>query len=113
MPAPTLADFFGANAAIDTTDPANPKLTLTFLDFAAQGFGNTAKASDAEAWAVALVKKWRAATMAATDEASNLAVDAPFKGTTTRETLPKIEYSYSVRVFEPDTTASEPDPDNV
>lgn len=113
MPAPAITDLFGANAVVDTTDAANPELRIKFADFSAQGFGNVAKTSDAEAWVVALIKKWRSQTVAATDEASNIAVDAPFLGLTTRNSVSVREYSYSARVYEPDTGASEPDPDNV
>jgi hypothetical protein len=111
--APTLADFFGANAAVDTSTPANPKLTIQFSDFATQGFSNTAKATDPEAWVTAIVKKIRAYSNTATDESSNIVVDAPFKGLTTRNSLDQREYSYSVRIYEPDTGSAEPDPDNV
>lgn len=113
MPAPTIADLFGATATVDTSNASNPKLVIAFTDFSAQGFGNVAKTSDAEAWVVALIKKWRSQTVAATDEASNIAVDAPFLGLTTRNNVSVREYSYSARVYEPDTGASEPDPDNV
>lgn len=113
MPAPTLADFFGANAAIDTSNAANPELRIKFADFATQGLSNTAKATDAEAWLVAILKRARAYSAAATDEMSNVAVDAPFLGLTTRNSVSVREYSYSARIYEPDTGASEPDPDNV
>jgi|SRR6476469_60756 len=112
--APSITDFFGAGAVVDASTPSNPKLTITFADFAAQGFTDTTKANDAEGWATALLKKWRAFTLAAgTDETANLTVDAPFVGTTTRNSLPKREYSYSARVYEPDLGASEPSPNNV
>lgn len=113
MPAPTIADLFGASATVDTTNASNPKLVIAFADFATQGFGNVAKTTDAEAWLLAIIKKARAYSAAATDELSNVAIDAPFLGLTTRNSVQAREYSYSVRVYEPDTGAAEPDPDNV
>lgn len=113
MAAPTLADFFGATAVVDTSNPANPKLTIAFSDFSSVGFGSTAKATDPESWFVAILKRARVYSAAATDELSNVAIDAPFLGLTTRNSANMREYSYTARIYEPDTGAAEPDPDNV
>lgn len=113
MAAPTLADFFGASVTVDTSTPSNPKLVIAFTDFATQGLSNTAKATDAEAWFTAIIKKTRAFSAASTDELSSVVVDAPFRGLTPRNSVDQREYSYSVRIFEPDTGAAEPDPDNL
>lgn len=113
MPASTIATLFGPNTTVDTTDPANPKLIIPFTDLADVGFTNVAKANDSEGWFTAIVKKARKFIAAQTDEVSNFDVDAPFLGLTTRNTVLMREYSYSIKIYEPDTGSAEPDPDNV
>lgn len=108
MAKPTIQQLFGENASV-----AGNALTIQFADFAAIGWSSAAGTTDAEKWATALIKQWRVfyEANAATDQA--LAVNAPFRGLTTRGTDTKREFSYGIQIYEPDTGNTSPDPDNL
>jgi hypothetical protein len=114
MPAPTMGDFFGTNATLDSTDATNPKLIIQFADFASVGWGSVAGTSDPEKWLTAIIKKIRAFSAANTDQVPNVEIATdPSIGFETRETNPKRRFDYFVSIYEPDTGATAPDPDNV
>lgn len=119
MASPIISDFFGPGATVltasgsVTASSSDPALVIKFSDFASLGWGTPSGATDPEKWITAIILKLRAYTAAATTEESNIVVQAPFLGLTTRNSVQKREYSYTLQIYEPDTGAANPDPDNV
>jgi hypothetical protein len=115
MPAPTISDFFGANATVDTTNPSNPQLIIQFGDFSGVGWSNASGASDPEKWLTSIIKKIRLFSSANTaDQIPNVEISTdPSIGFETRENAAKRRFDYYLSIYEPDTGATAPDPDNV
>jgi hypothetical protein len=119
MPSPTIPGLFGANATVMTTSASvtasssDPVLVLKFSDFASTGWNTPAGATNAEKWLAAIILKARAFYASNADEVPNVAIGAPFLGLSNRNSLIKREYNYSVAIYETDTGAAAPDPDNV
>ena len=114
MPTPTITDFFGTNATVDSADANNPKLIIQFTDFASVGWSNVSGASDPEKWLTAIIKKIRVFSGANTDQLPNVEISTdPSVGFETRENNPKRRFDYYLSIYEPDTGATAPDPDNV
>lgn len=108
MPKPTLQQIFGATSSV-----ASNSLTINFADFAALGWNDAAGTTDPEKWLAAIIKHARSFYAANTDDLPAIAIDDPFLGLTTRNSVAKREYSYSVRIYEADSGATTPDPDNL
>lgn len=106
MPKPTIQQIFGTNASVTSN-----QLTISFSDFASVGWGTAAGTIDAEKWLTAILLKARAFSEVNTDQIPNINIQEPYPGLTMRNNLLKREYSYSVQVYVPDTSAIVPDPD--
>lgn len=119
MPKPTVPQLFGSAAQVITATTSiaatssDPALVIRFSDFAVNGWNTVAGTTDAEKWFSAMVLKARATSAANTDEVPNVVIDSPFPGLTTRNSVLKREYQYAVRIYETDSGAATPDPDNV
>lgn len=122
MPAPTIANFFGANATILTANETvaaaagDPVLVVRFSDLAAAGWDalQTGDATDPEKWATAIVRMIDAFSTANTDEVPNVYTsDAPFQSLGTRNGTTKRIYGYTLNIAIPDSGSAHPDPDQV
>lgn len=106
MPKPTLQQIFGTNATVTSNE-----LTIKFSDFSSVGWDTAAGTTDAEKWFTAILIKAREFSEANTDQIPNLNIQEPFPGLVMRNNALKREYSYSVQVYVPDSSATAPDPD--
>lgn len=119
MANPTINNYFGQNAQLLTADtqivatPANPAIVIQFSDFAGEGLTNAAGFEDADKLLAAIVKKVQAWVAADTSEDPGTEVTIPTKSFTTRNSTQVISWLYYVSFFTPDTTAAQPDPDEV
>lgn len=121
MPAPTIANIFGANASVivDTQSVAAsinaPLLIIHYTDFNAEGWNSLLAGDeiDPEKWLTAIIKKINAFSNANLDDLPNAVITDPIVGLESRNTILKRRYSYSVDIYQPDTGASFPDPDLV
>lgn len=108
MATPTIQDLFGTTATV-----TNNTLSIKFADFTDVGWTDAAGTTSAEKWLTAILLKARAFTAAQIDEMADIEVNAPFLGLVQRNSVNKRQYSYSVNVYETDSGAAAPDPDNV
>jgi hypothetical protein len=121
MPAPTIANFFGASAQTLTATTSvtasaiDPVLVLKYSGFTAQGWdalvaGNE---TDPEKWVTAIARRIYDFTTANLDEIPNVAVTAPILGLETRNSALKRRFSYALDIYQDDSGSSAPDPDLV
>lgn len=123
MPKPTIAQLFGANAAVITAQTpvdasaADPVLCIKLSDLAATGFNQAASTTDAEAWLGALIKMAASFTAANTDEKPRITVEAPtadsFLSISSRDGIQRLQLPYSVTVYENFAGSVSFDPDNL
>lgn len=107
MPAPTIQDFFGANATL-----SGSTLSISLGDFTAQQFDATDP--NAARIAAALIRKWRSASNGKDDDPTcGLLVASPFVTLQQRGTETQRGFQYSATFYVPDSGAAEPDPDMV
>jgi hypothetical protein len=120
MAAPTIANFFGANAVTLTAastavvaSAAAPVLVIRYADFAAQDWNALAAGNelDPEKWITAILRKIYDFSISNTDEIPNVVVTAPLLGLETRNAALKRRFSYGVDIYQADSGASNPDPD--
>lgn len=109
MPKPTIQQIFGDNASVSQ----GGILTVNFADFAAVGWDTASGVQDAEKWLTAIILKSRAFSLLNTDELPNINTQEPYPGLIMRNNILKREYSYTIQIYAPDTSASLPDPDVV
>lgn len=120
MAAPTIADFFGANAQV-LTDQAtvsasatDPCLVIRFSDLVGTGWDQPAGASDPEKWITAIVRMIDAFSTANTDDVPNVYTsDIPFQSLSQRNGTNKRIYAYTLNFAVPDSASAHPDPDQV
>lgn len=119
MAQPTIQNYFGANAQLLTADtqivatPANPTIVIQFSDFANEGLSNAASFEDADKLLASIIKKVQGWIASDTSEDPGSEVTTPTKSFTTRNSTQVISWLYYVTFFTPDTTAAQPDPDEV
>jgi hypothetical protein len=119
MPKPTTIQLFGASAQVLTSSTsvaatsADPALVIRFSDFASVNWNTVAGTTDPEKWLAAMLLRARGWYATNTDQVPNISIGDPFPGLTTRNNVLKREYSYTVAIYEPDSGAAAPDPDNV
>ncbi len=109
MAVPTIAELFGSSATLNT---ATKMLTINLADFLANEQLDTP--TTAPRIATALIRRWNNNTKARTDQSDcGIVVDDPYKSLTVRGSTTQREYSYSCRIYTPDNSAAQPDPDDV
>jgi len=121
MPAPNIANFFGANAQVLTSatsvaaSAVDPALVIKFSDFSAQAWDNLTAGdeTDPEKWIAAITRKIRDFSNANTDDVPNVVITDPILGLETRENTLKRRFSYSLDIYQPDSGSAAPDPDLV
>jgi hypothetical protein len=119
MPAPTIANFFGANAQVltasstVTASPTAPVLVIRQSDFSAEDWNalTTGQEADPEKWTVAIVRKINTWSNANIDDIPNVVIDNPIVGLESRTSTLKRRFSYSIDIYQPDSGATAPDPD--
>ena len=121
MTAPTIANFFGANAQILTSDTSitastgAPILVIKQADFSAEAWTAlvTDDELDPEKWITAIVRKINTFSKANLDDTPNVVITDPILGLESRTNTLKRRYSYSLDIYQPDTGSTQPDPDLV
>jgi hypothetical protein len=119
MTAPTIANFFGTNAAILTSNTsvtasaADPVLVIKFSDFTSQEWDalTAGQEQKPEKWVAAITRKIRDWSNANTDDIPNVVITDPIVGLETRESVLKRRFSYSIDIYQPDSGSAAPDPD--
>ena len=121
MPAPTISDFFGANAQTltastsVTASAADPVLVLRYSDFTAQAWNALVAGdqTDPEKWLTAIARRIYDFSVANTDELANVVITAPILGLESRNNALKRRFSYGLDIYQDDSGSSAPDPDLV
>lgn len=121
MGKPTIANFFGANAAVLTSTTSitasagSPVLVIKFSDFAAQSWDALVAGdeTDPEKWTTAIARKIYDFSVANTDDIPNVVITSPILGLESRNSTLKRRFSYGLDIYQPDTGSSSPDPDLV
>ena len=121
MPAPNIANFFGANASVLTSTTSvtasagDPVLVVKFSDFAAQSWNALVAGdqSDPEKWMTAIARKIYDFSAANTDDIPNVVITDPILGLESRNSTLMRRFSYELDIYQPDTGSSAPDPDLV
>jgi hypothetical protein len=121
MPAPTISNFFGANAQTltvstsVTASAADPVLVIRYSDFTAQEWNALVAGdqTDPEKWLAAITRKIYDWTIANTDDLPNVAITEPILGLESRNNTLKRRFSYGLDIYQNDTGSSAPDPDLV
>jgi hypothetical protein len=121
MPSPTIANFFGTNAQILTSDTnvvataGSPVLVVRYSNFTAEDWTalTAGQETDPEKWLTAIIRKVNTFSVANLDDIPNVVITDPILGLESRTNTLKRRYSYSVDIYQPDTGSTKPDPDLV
>ncbi len=119
MAAPTIANFFGANAQVltasttVTASTADPVLVVKYSDFATQAW-NALVSGDQnkpEKWITAIARKIVDFSNSNVDDIPNVVITDPIVGLESRQSVLKRRFSYSLDVYQTDSGSTTPDPD--